>query len=44
LDALATTADVKDVAEAALSDPSEAVRARAAQIVDDLNAGLRFHR
>ena len=39
LDALGPAADVKQVAEAALSDPSEAVRDRAAQILAQIRAG-----
>ncbi|HEX2460643.1 MAG TPA: hypothetical protein VHJ58_10890 [Vicinamibacterales bacterium] len=44
LDALVTHTDVKRLAEAALSDPSEAVRDRAAQILADLSAGARRQR
>ena len=39
LDALATAADMKHVFQAALSDPSEAVRDRAAQILAQIGAG-----
>jgi HEAT repeat protein len=39
LDALATAADMKHVFQAALSDPSEAVRDRAAQILAQIGSG-----
>jgi hypothetical protein len=39
LDALATEADMKHVFHAALSDPSESVRDRAAQILTQISAG-----